>query len=410
MKKLILLGALSVLFYSAPGYTGGREEAKAAEKAAKLRSKGFILREAGALKHAKEAEAKVKAAELRSKGFMLREAGALEHAKEAEAEADPAAALARLEASVQEFEAQAIPFCKQLVTDLQAWEQKAGRAYAEATAAKKFIVDRMWCNPLSQLTDKPFDVRDGLEYVISDRANHIESITRVRAQAAQAAAVSAQTNCGAEAAQAEAAAPVAVADAYSLEIKDPEVKKLHALCFRIREEFGSIPSGWTRQEIKGISKRILGEVEEKLDQMEQAYSRFWNDEVRYQQKVMAFVDAGQERVQQSFADVDVGEWHGPFFKEKAAKFDVKAFDKVHSTVDLAEDLLDRATALFSRVNTTADAMRAQYPKTINFFAQMKQAEEEKEARDAEKKERDALAAKIGAAAAKTPVSDKDQER
>ena len=56
MKKLILLIALSVLLFSAPGYAGkSRGGTKvAAEKSAKLRSEGFIFREDGALKYAKE--------------------------------------------------------------------------------------------------------------------------------------------------------------------------------------------------------------------------------------------------------------------------------------------------------------------------------------------------------------------
>ena len=55
MKKFILFSILSVLFYSAPGHAGKRRGGTkaAAVKAAELRSEGFILREAGALEHAK---------------------------------------------------------------------------------------------------------------------------------------------------------------------------------------------------------------------------------------------------------------------------------------------------------------------------------------------------------------------
>ena len=55
MKKLILFSILSVFLCSATGHTGKED---AAEKAAELRSKGFMDRETGALEHAKKAEAK----------------------------------------------------------------------------------------------------------------------------------------------------------------------------------------------------------------------------------------------------------------------------------------------------------------------------------------------------------------
>ena len=337
MKKFILLIALSALFCSAPGNAGGAE--------------------------GKEALA-------------------------------PAEALARLQASVKEFEKQETTSCKRLVTALQAWKKKTEEAYVEADAAESFVNARMPTNPLAYLSVEHSDISDPLPYMfelegeIAYRACDIKVIIYGRAAAAQAAAARAQAylvRLSATSAE-EAAAPVADNDASYLvelaeasekaaaarrtEADDLKIQGLIARCFEIQSEVGrggSIPPG-VQQEIRDISRRTLREQKETLTQMERVYCQFLEDEINHQVGVMALVDEGHVKVQQSFEDVQ--ECYEPFFKQRATEFDAGALDEAHPTEGLAEDLwtraeeYTRAEGLFSLSNKNTEEMRERCSQTI----------------------------------------------
>ena len=151
-----------------------------------------------------------------------------------------------------------------------------------------------------------------------------------------------------------------------------------------------------QQEMCAISRRLLEEQRNKLAEMERAYGQLLEDEIRHNKGVMAFVDAGQDQVQQSFKDVE--ECYGHFFDPRAAVQKGMPFTQdtheAHLIVDSAGDLYRRCLELVGVTNNDAAEMRAQCSRTIA-FVQGKQAEEELR----KQQEAEAAAVKTAAAAA-----------
>ena len=273
MKKLILLIALSVLLYSAPGYATkrpGKEKAemdKAFEgkKERERRAPGYATkrpgkeaedmdkafegkkereRRAAALAKGELAQAIAAVVEREAKGELVEEA-AKEAAeaewqkvcaeyKEMEAEE---AALASLQASVTKIEEQATTSCKRLVTILQAWKKRTEGYFVEESIATKFLLDRykhsIGCFPLFVLQGPMlFECASeytkfkecASEYTKFERESDIEHIIFGRAAAAQAAAARAQAylvRLSATSSAEEAEAPVADNDvSYLLELEE----------------------------------------------------------------------------------------------------------------------------------------------------------------------------------------------
>ena len=300
---------------------------------------------------------------------------AASEAREAAAEAlAPAEVLASMQASVTNLEKQATTSCKRLVTALQAWEQETDEAHAKVSADHNLIRDRISSNPLSRLPVKHSDPKTGTyeqENEIAERASEIIKYVYFRVGAAREKAVRAQAYLdalSATSAPEEAAAqgklaraqeflegwkltaPVAIAGAAS------EIQELKTLCSETKAGCK------TQQEVRAISEKLLKKQKETLAAMKTAYDELLEYEIRSNGGVMALLDDGQGRVEQSLRDVT--KCYTYFFGTKP-------------TVDFAsaQNLMVRANTVFSLVNKNTEEMMAKCSHDIA-FAQGKQAEDE----------------------------------
>ena len=315
MKRVILFSILSVLLCSAPGHAGQKEKQKRLAPAQKRKD--------------------------------VRVAAAIDKTAAAR---EKAAALPRMRASVAKFEKQATAYCTRLATAFHACQEKAIGDYEELDAAKNFIGARETLNPLDLVSVKlsgPKEEVFALEKKTVNRAGAITEYAYRRAVAANEAALSAKRYCKAEAAQAKAAAVP---------------KRLQDLYLEITRVGGDIHLRRTQQERLDISRRLAEEQKEMLAQMEQEHRKLLENDIQNQNKLRDLVDAEQYEVQQLF-DVVAG-YYGPFFKQRAGAFDVDAFDKARTMVDLAKDLWTKTNDLFARVNDSAEEMRKECSRNI----------------------------------------------
>ena len=333
MKKFILFSILSVLFYSAPGYTAKNSKEAATDMAAALK----------------------------------------EEAAEALAAQEAKAGLTRLETSVKKFEAQAITFGQRLVDVFQAWEQETDEAQVKVCAAQAFIGVRRACNPLFLLS--------GARVLEEKIAVHAESIAKYAcdrvtdARKEEASALIYLSGLSERLAPEEAAAQGKTERDKALFIElwkkssAPLATEVpggdNPLLFE-RVKRGGIPLARTLQDIGDISKQMLEEEINTLANMLQEYCQLLGYDMQHQEAVKDLLDEEHNKVQQSFNVVL--ECYELLFNQRAAKF-----DGAHPTVDLVNGLWAKCNALVGFVNKNADEMSERCSQNIAFVRQQQEA-------------------------------------
>ena len=301
------------------------------------------------------------------------------------------------------------------------WKTRTDKAYAETDTAQKFIDAEVQLNPIAQLLDKCSDptenivvVEDeiadradvifGLEDEIVDRANvitehvkHIAATARSVEREAQARLVELSKKLSA------AAAPVAVADdddsqglkaalwaaapaaaavvddddseglkaalwaaapAAAAVVDDDDSEEFKARCSEIIEAGEDLPSEM-QQEMLDISGRILKKEEATIDRMEQAYHQLLKDNVEHEAKVIVLVDEEQDKVQQSFGEIQQSfkDLLVECYAQRGMPFTLST-QEAHPLVYLADDFR-RCLELVVVTGNNANQMRAHYsyPRT-----------------------------------------------
>ena len=400
MKKFILFSILSVLLYSAPGYAGGGEEARAAflaaeeaaEKAApeerRVRLRAAVeaalaaapeeivsqratevakieaaLAEAEVAKSAAVARSRL---EMRTGGIAMRTATG---APATEASAAPTASLEReLEVCVGSL-AQTVLAHAQGVKPVLQWREDALREHLQRlNASMGAISDRNLYHPFDLMMSMPERVEyAGLLRRMADITSHACSITKVsanrvsaylddqtrykrsvseiiqKASALQSAEATGQT-------LAQEALPVeaTVAARQALEPlpvaaeEEHKVAALKVLCGKIEDSDNQL----SRQELVALSEETSSEMGDFINKMDLELLAMWRKEIAYHEKILGVSTIMKDTTEKAYGAVH--RCYGALCAQAVAEG--SSTSETGPSID-PEDLLERCKALLSDIDT-----------------------------------------------------------